>query len=72
MGTPGRPTIGTLEMGAQVNGVTRIDTQGPLKFTGNHLDLALIGDGPLHGGHAQRAPVHPRRLVLARRDAAAW
>jgi flagellar basal-body rod protein FlgF len=45
MGTPGRPTIGTLQMGAQVNGVTRIDSQGALKFTGNHLDLALIGDG---------------------------
>ncbi len=45
MGTPGRPTIGKLEMGAQVNGVTRIDGQGPLKFTGNHLDLALVGSG---------------------------
>jgi flagellar basal-body rod protein FlgG len=45
MGTPGRPDIGTLQMGAQVNGITRIDSQGPLKFTGNHLDLALVGSG---------------------------
>lgn len=45
MGTPGRPTIGHLDMGAQVDGVTRIDTQGPLRFTGNNLDLALVGEG---------------------------
>ena len=41
-----RPSqIGTLQMGAQVNGITRIDSQGPLRFTGNHLDLALVGTG---------------------------
>ncbi len=45
MGTPGHPTIGKLEMGAQVNGITRIDSQGALRFTGNHLDLALVGAG---------------------------
>ena len=45
MGMPGKPTIGKMEMGTQVNGIARIDAQGPLRYTGNHLDLALIGTG---------------------------
>ncbi len=45
MGVPGQPEVGPLEMGAQVNGITRIDAQGPLRFTGNRLDMALVGTG---------------------------
>lgn len=45
LGMPGAPQIGPLEMGAQVQGVTMIDSQGPLRFTGNRLDLALVGTG---------------------------
>ena len=45
LGMPGAPEIGSLEMGAQVQGVTMIDSQGPLRFTGNKLDMALVGTG---------------------------
>jgi flagellar basal-body rod protein FlgG len=45
MGMPGAPAVGTMEMGAQVHGIDRIDSQGALRFTGNRLDLALIGSG---------------------------
>jgi flagellar basal-body rod protein FlgF len=45
LGMPGAPQIGSLEMGAQVQGITMIDTQGPLRFTGNKLDMALVGTG---------------------------
>ena len=45
MGMPGMPAVGTMEMGAQVQGIDRIDSQGALRFTGNRLDLALIGSG---------------------------
>ena len=45
MGQPGAPAIGTLAMGAEVDGIDRIDTQGALRFTGNDLDLALVGTG---------------------------
>jgi flagellar basal-body rod protein FlgG len=45
MGMPGSPEVGTLEMGAQVNGISMIDSQGPLRFTGNRLDMALVGSG---------------------------
>ena len=34
-----------MEMGAEVDGIDRIDTQGALRFTGNTLDLALVGKG---------------------------
>ena len=44
-GVPGTPAIGTMTMGAQVQGITRLDTQGPLRHTGNALDLALVGTG---------------------------
>lgn len=42
---PGQPAVGTLEMGAQVQGISRIDSQGALRFTGNKLDVALVGNG---------------------------
>ena len=45
MGMPGSPQVGGLEMGAQVNGISMIDSQGPLRFTGNRLDMALVGNG---------------------------
>lgn len=45
LGMPGQPEVGTLEMGAQVNGISMIDSQGPLRFTGNKLDMALVGTG---------------------------
>lgn len=45
MGMPFQPEVGTLEMGAQVQGITMIDSQGPLRFTGNKLDMALVGTG---------------------------
>jgi len=45
MGMPGAPAVGTMEMGAQVQGIDRIDSQGALRYTGNRLDLALIGSG---------------------------
>ncbi len=45
MGQAGAPAIGTMEMGAEVDGIDRIDTQGALRFTGNNLDLALVGAG---------------------------
>lgn len=45
LGMPGQPQIGGLEMGAQVDGISMIDSQGPLRFTGNTLDMALVGTG---------------------------
>lgn len=45
MGMPFQPQVGELEMGAQVKGITMIDSQGPLRFTGNKLDMALVGSG---------------------------
>lgn len=45
MGMPGRPEVGPLRLGSRVEGIARIDAQGPLRFTGNPLDLALIGEG---------------------------
>jgi flagellar basal-body rod protein FlgF len=45
MGQAGAPAIGTMEMGAEVDGIDRIDGQGALRFTGNNLDLALVGKG---------------------------
>ena len=45
MGERGAPAIGTMAMGAQVDGIDRIDSQGALRFTGNRLDMALIGTG---------------------------
>jgi flagellar basal-body rod protein FlgG len=45
MGMPGAPEVGPLNLGAQVTGIETIEAQGALRFTGNRLDLALIGDG---------------------------
>lgn len=45
MGMPGAPEVGPLNLGAQVIGIDAIETQGALRFTGNRLDLALIGEG---------------------------
>jgi len=44
-GMPGTPDVGPMNMGAQVEGISMIDSQGALKSTGNSLDLALVGDG---------------------------
>jgi flagellar basal-body rod protein FlgF len=44
-GMPGMPQVGAMEMGAQVQGITMIDSQGALRFTGNTLDTAIVGDG---------------------------
>lgn len=44
-GMPGTPDVGPLTMGAQVEGISMIGSQGALRFTGNTLDLALVGDG---------------------------
>jgi flagellar basal-body rod protein FlgF len=41
----GAPEVGTLTMGTQVDGISRIDTQGPLRYTGNALDVGLSGSG---------------------------
>lgn len=45
MSAPGTPAIGTLTRGAQLEGVTMLDTQGSLRATGNPLDLGLVGNG---------------------------
>jgi flagellar basal-body rod protein FlgG len=45
MAMPGQPEIGSTDMGAQVDRLDVVVTQGPLKSTGNQLDLALAGDG---------------------------
>ena len=45
MGQAGAPAIGTMAMGAQVDGSDRIDSPGALRVTGNRLDMALIGTG---------------------------
>ncbi len=44
-GMPGTPGIGPMNMGAEIEGLTMIDSQGALRFTGNTLDMALVGDG---------------------------
>ncbi|MGE4032244.1 MAG: flagellar hook-basal body protein [Thermoleophilia bacterium] len=44
-GMPGTPEVGDLAMGAQVQGIEMIDSQGALRFTGNTLDIALVGGG---------------------------
>jgi flagellar basal-body rod protein FlgF len=41
----GAPEVGTLTMGTQVEGIARIDAQGPLHYTGNALDVGLSGSG---------------------------
>jgi flagellar basal-body rod protein FlgF len=45
MAMPGQPEIGTTNFGSQVSRLDVVATQGPLKNTGNPLDLALVGDG---------------------------
>lgn len=45
MAMPGQPEIGSTNFGTQVSRLDVIATQGPLKNTGNPLDLALVGDG---------------------------
>lgn len=45
MTMPGQPEIGLTNMGSQVSRLDIISTQGPLRSTGNQLDLALVGDG---------------------------
>ena len=44
-GMPGQPKIGTTNMGVEISRLDVIDTQGPLRNTGNPLDLALVGKG---------------------------
>ncbi|WP_217915123.1 flagellar hook-basal body protein [Miltoncostaea marina] len=46
-GATNRAGIGTLSMGSEVSAVQRIEGQGPVRHTGNALDLALVGDGYL-------------------------
>jgi flagellar basal-body rod protein FlgF len=43
MQAQGAPGIGTLTRGAQLQGTALLETQGPLRATGNPLDLALVG-----------------------------
>lgn len=45
MTAAGAPAIGTLTRGAQLEGVTMLETQGSLRATGNALDLGLVGNG---------------------------
>jgi flagellar basal-body rod protein FlgG len=45
MGMPGAPEVGSLNLGAEVRGIATIREPGPLRFTGNRLDMALMGDG---------------------------
>jgi flagellar basal-body rod protein FlgG len=45
MTAAGAPAIGSLTRGAQLEGVTMLDTQGSLRATGNPLDLGLVGNG---------------------------
>lgn len=45
VGTPGTPRVGTLAMGAEISALTTNASQGPLRSTGNPLDVALAGDG---------------------------
>lgn len=44
-GMPGMPEVGPMNLGAQVQGIEMIDSQGALRFTGNTLDMALVGSG---------------------------
>lgn len=44
MNAPGAPAVGALTRGAQLEGTTMLEAQGPLRSTGNPLDLALAGD----------------------------
>lgn len=45
MAMPGQPEIGTTNMGSEVSRLDVVASQGPLRNTGNPLDLALVGDG---------------------------
>jgi flagellar basal-body rod protein FlgG len=45
MGMPGQPEVGSTDMGAEIHRLDVVAEQGPLKNTGNQLDLALAGDG---------------------------
>lgn len=45
MAMPGQPEIGSMNMGSEVSRLDIVSTQGPLRSTGNQLDLALVGDG---------------------------
>ncbi|HWH13767.1 MAG TPA: flagellar basal-body rod protein FlgF [Miltoncostaeaceae bacterium] len=45
MAMPGQAEIGTTNMGNQISRLDVIAAQGPLRSTGNSLDLALVGDG---------------------------
>lgn len=45
MAMPGQPEIGPINMGSQISKLDVVAKQGPLKSTGNPLDLALVGDG---------------------------
>ena len=45
MRAQGAPAVGPLTRGAQLEGVTMLATQGPVRSTGNPLDVALVGDG---------------------------
>jgi flagellar basal-body rod protein FlgF len=47
MGVPGTPQVGNLPMGVEITGTHRIEAQGPLRSTGNPLDVALVGTGYL-------------------------
>src|SRR5262249_15632422 len=47
MGVPGTPQVGNLPMGVEITGTHRIEAQGPLRSTGNPLDVALVGMGYL-------------------------
>ena len=44
-GAPGTPQVGTLAMGAEIAGIATMATQGPVRATGNPLDVALVGEG---------------------------
>jgi len=45
MAMPGQPEIGSANMGAEVSRLDVVNSQGPMKSTGNQLDLGLVGDG---------------------------
>ena len=45
MGTPGAPADRDDGHGRAGRRHHRIDSQGALRFTGNHLDIALVGTG---------------------------
>lgn len=45
MAMPGQPEIGSTGLGSQVSRLGVVAAQGPLKNTGNPLDIALVGGG---------------------------